>query len=114
MVETVVITVKSNLTTCLPRVFIRHLEQTPRGLFGAMDTLRGNFGSTGYDDGFDDLDSAEDEIGSEPPPASIGTDERRMQVRAYNHWASLLGDRNFPSIEDLEPTELPDLRRSSR
>ena len=28
-----------------------------------------------------------------------------MQVRAYNHWASLLDDRNFPSIEDLEPDE---------
>ncbi len=31
-----------------------------------------------------------------------------MQVRAYNHWASLLGERTFPSIEDLEPTDLPD------
>ena len=31
-----------------------------------------------------------------------------MQVRAYNHWASLLADRNLPSIEDLEPDALPD------
>ncbi|GGD62393.1 hypothetical protein GCM10011411_23290 [Aurantiacibacter arachoides] len=31
-----------------------------------------------------------------------------MQVRAYNFWASLLEDRNFPSIEDLDPTRLPD------
>ena len=31
-----------------------------------------------------------------------------MQVRAYNHWASLLDERNFPSIEDLKPDELPD------
>ena len=31
-----------------------------------------------------------------------------MQVRAYNHWASLLADRNFPGIEDLEPGNLPD------
>lgn len=38
----------------------------------------------------------------------IGRDERRMQVRAYNHWASLLDDRNFPSIEDLDPEALPD------
>jgi hypothetical protein len=29
-------------------------------------------------------------------------------VRAYNHWASLLEDRNFPSIDDLEPENLPD------
>ena len=31
-----------------------------------------------------------------------------MQVRAYNHWASLLNNRNFPSIEDLDPEDLPD------
>lgn len=73
-----------------------------------MDTLRGNFGSTGYDGDHDDYDVADDETGHEPPPASIGTDERRMQVRAYNHWASLLDDRNFPSIEDLEPETLED------
>jgi hypothetical protein len=29
-------------------------------------------------------------------------------VRAYNHWASLLEDRNFPAIDDLEPGNLPD------
>ncbi len=77
-----------------------------------MDTLRGNFGSSFGDDDERDYDPGpelgEDETGIEPPPASIGTDERRMQVRAYNHWASLLADRNFPSIEDLEPDALPD------
>ncbi len=77
-----------------------------------MDTLRGNFGETGYDDGQDDWqrewDSGEDDTGLQVPPAAIGTDERRMQVRAYNHWASLLDDRNFPSIEDLSPENLPD------
>jgi hypothetical protein len=31
-----------------------------------------------------------------------------MQVRAYNHWASLLEDRNFPAIDALEPDNLPD------
>ena len=31
-----------------------------------------------------------------------------MQVRAYNFWASLLVDRNLPSIEDLDPQNLPD------
>src|SRR3546814_10489069 len=25
-----------------------------------------------------------------------------MQVRAYNHWASLLGNRAYPSVEDLD------------
>jgi hypothetical protein len=29
-------------------------------------------------------------------------------VRAYNHWASLLEDRNFPAIDDFEPGNLPD------
>ena len=73
-----------------------------------MDTYRGNFGSTSYDAGQDDYDLGDDEASHDVPPASIGTDERRMQVRAYNHWASLLGERNFPSIEDLEPEELSD------
>lgn len=30
-------------------------------------------------------------------------DERRMHVRAYNHWVSLLHGKMYPSIEDLEP-----------
>lgn len=33
---------------------------------------------------------------------SIGGDERRMHVRAYNHWVSLLRGRNYPAITDLE------------
>jgi hypothetical protein len=40
--------------------------------------------------------------------AAIGTDERRMHVRAYNYWVSLLEGRDFPSIEDLEPTDVED------
>jgi hypothetical protein len=52
-----------------------------------------------------DLD---DETGHEPPPPPVSQDERRMQVRAYNLWATLLGDRNFPSIEDFDPASLPD------
>ncbi|HTI31229.1 MAG TPA: hypothetical protein VL405_03785 [Sphingomonas sp.] len=38
----------------------------------------------------------------EPPPPVEG-DERRMHVRAYNHWVSLLRGRPFPSIADLDP-----------
>ncbi|GAA4047772.1 PAS domain-containing protein [Parerythrobacter jejuensis] len=71
-----------------------------------MDTLRGNFGSFEEDSLNDDY--GEDDISREAPPSPVGQDERRMQVRAYNHWASLLQDRNFPSIEDLAPDELPD------
>ena len=77
-----------------------------------MDTLRGSFGSdTAGDRGWEESD---EDFGSVPartrdlPPHAIGQDERRMQVRAYNHWASLLGDRMFPDIEDLDPANLPD------
>jgi hypothetical protein len=38
-------------------------------------------------------------------PVVIGTDERRMHVRAYNHWASLLEGRAYPSVEDLHPED---------
>ena len=74
-----------------------------------MDTLRGNISghNTSEDEGMD-YDRGEDEAVRELPPAAIGQDERRMQVRAYNFWASLLVDRNLPSIEDLDPQDLPD------
>ncbi len=81
----------------------------------AMDTLRGAFdsGEPADRDIFEDSpdfgsDDHHPENLRDLPPLAIGQDERRMQVRAYNHWASLLGERTFPSIEDLEPTDLPD------
>ena len=45
--------------------------------------------------------------GMEAPPI-VRFDERRMHIRAYNYWASLLGDRTLPSIEDLNPAEIHD------
>jgi hypothetical protein len=42
------------------------------------------------------------------PSMDIGADERRMHVRAYNHWCSLLDGRDYPSIEDLEPDSIQD------
>lgn len=51
-----------------------------------------------------------------PPAATqvdIGTDERRMHVRAYNYWVSLLEGRDFPSIEDLEPADVSDFASHS-
>ena len=45
--------------------------------------------------------------------AAIGTDERRMHVRAYNYWVSLLDGRDYPSIEDLEPGDLVDFAPNS-
>lgn len=38
----------------------------------------------------------------------LGGDERRMHVRAYNHWVSLLKDRPYPSIANLEPETITD------
>ncbi|MEO7469152.1 MAG: hypothetical protein ABIV36_19225, partial [Sphingobium limneticum] len=67
-----------------------------------MDTLRGHDAANDEDD-FDYVGDAQ----MDAPPAVI-SDERRMQVRAYNYWASLLGDRTLPSIEDLAPEQLED------
>ena len=82
-----------------------------------MDTLRGPFESgTSTDDtpdwGADESGREEDTV-RELPPEAIGQDERRMQVRAYNHWASLLGEATFPSIEGLEPENLTDFGPNS-
>lgn len=73
-----------------------------------MDTLRGNFGSSEFPEDSVDFDLGEEESLRDLPPAAIGQDERRMQVRAYNHWASMLGERNFPAVEELDPDNLPD------
>lgn len=72
-----------------------------------MDSYRGDFGEH-QPFGSDGYDPVDDEVGHDAPPPAIGSDERRMQVRAYNHWASLLGDRPFPTIADLAPGNLPD------
>ncbi|MFL6744022.1 MAG: hypothetical protein ACJ8E3_08730 [Sphingomicrobium sp.] len=45
--------------------------------------------------------------------AAIGTDERRMHVRAYHYWVSLLAGRDFPSIEELEPGDVQDFAPNS-
>ena len=77
-----------------------------------MDTLGSDFDAYGGDDGFDQRGTSpnhyDDGAHSNPPPSPVGQDERRMQVRAYNHWASLLGNGTLPHIEDLEPEFLGD------
>jgi len=65
------------------------------------------FASEAGQDAFDSEDHAVD------APLVIGNDERRMHVRAYNHWASLLQGRPLPSIEDLEPEGLTDFGANS-
>jgi hypothetical protein len=39
--------------------------------------------------------------GDDTPPPVLETDERRMQVRAYNFWASMLGTTPFPLVKPL-------------
>lgn len=46
-------------------------------------------------------------------PLDISTDERRMHVRAYNFWASMLGGRTFPPIDALDPGGHPDFGPNS-
>ncbi|WP_298470921.1 hypothetical protein [uncultured Erythrobacter sp.] len=78
-----------------------------------MDTLRGAFDTNDGAEDSHDWDAHDDEVARQLPPEAIGQDERRMQVRAYNHWASLLGERSYPSIEDLEPHNLTDFGPNS-
>ena len=69
-----------------------------------MDRHQDFAGDTGRSDGPDD--AREDDAIDAPPV--IGTDERRMHVRAYNHWVSLLRGRAYPPVEDLEPEKIGD------
>ncbi len=67
-----------------------------------MDTQRG------YDDDRSDADHTAADQGIDDTSSAIGNDERRMHVRAYNHWVSLLRGRAYPSIEDLDPANIAD------
>jgi hypothetical protein len=60
-----------------------------------------------------DLPSSSEPTASDEVSLNIGTDERRMHVRAYNYWVSLLDGRDFPSIEDLEPGDVSDFAENS-
>lgn len=51
-------------------------------------------------------DSAAGSLGH--PRPEVGTDERRMHVRAYHRWVSLLRGRACPSIEDLDAATIAD------
>jgi hypothetical protein len=70
-----------------------------------MDSLRAFDEQTDYG-------VAEEDSGIEVPP-EIGLDERRMHVRAYNYWVSLLDGRPYPSTRDLAPDTLGDFGPNS-
>lgn len=76
-----------------------------------MDSLRGNgeFRDAG-DWHDDDLAGYGQNHGDEGDlaPLAIGQDERRMQVRAYNFWASLLDGRRFPAPDAIQAADRPD------
>lgn len=69
-----------------------------------MDSLRGQTDIEG-----DDID----DFGAIEAPPMFQSQERRMHVRAYNYWVSLLGNRTLPSIEDLNPEETSDFSANS-
>ena len=66
-----------------------------------MDISRGFEDETG-------IAAAPDEEPVMERPPEIGVDERRMHVRAYNYWVSLLDGRPYPSIRDVDPQTLGD------
>jgi len=63
--------------------------------------------SRGFEDETGIAAAPEDEPVMERPP-EIGVDERRMHVRAYNYWVSLLDGRPYPSIQDVDPHTIGD------
>lgn len=81
-----------------------------------MDTYRGigREGSEGkdafgYAADYASYEESIDEQGpAAAPPPAIGQDERRMQVRAYNFWASLLDQGQFPPVQSLLDGQMPD------
>ncbi|WP_254606490.1 PAS domain-containing protein [Sphingomonas bacterium] len=56
------------------------------------------------------MDDAQEARGAQDAEVTlaIGNDERRMHVRAYNLWVSLLQGRAYPSIENLDPAGIVD------
>ena len=54
------------------------------------------------------VDPTDGGVGEHEQRMTSGTDERRMHVRAYNHWVSLLRDRPYPAIGDLDPASIVD------
>lgn len=71
-----------------------------------MDSYSGN--SSDFDPS-----GSEESLAPDAEGQLAGSEERRMQVRAYNHWVSLLGGRELPSIDELDYAELTDFADNS-
>jgi hypothetical protein len=63
--------------------------------------------------GFERDEEPTDDVIIEAPPPVIGGGERRLHVRAFEHWVSLLCGRAFPSIGDLDFDALSDFEPRS-
>jgi hypothetical protein len=70
-----------------------------------MDTAHG-IGSDAIDQ--DALEHQGGDVSAPEQMFELGGDERRMHVRAYNHWVSLLDGRPYPAIENLDPESIVD------
>ncbi len=80
------------------------------------DTAKIRAGKTGPGAGHADYMSHEyidDDYAIADMPVGVRTDERRLHVQAYNYWSSLLGDKNYPSIRDIDLDALPDFKTQS-
>jgi hypothetical protein len=67
-----------------------------------MDTARG------LDDERIEREPDSGDAGVNDAMFDLGGDERRMHVRAYNHWVSLLKGRPYPTIANLDPASITD------
>lgn len=71
-----------------------------------MDT---SYAQSAYDDG----DAYVSSRVTDPAPEDWTGRERRMNLRAYNYWESLLGGRPFPSVTDLDPVAIEPFAKHS-
>ena len=82
-----------------------------------MDSARGFDGGNARIDQDDaakiGVDDPHVDAGVDDAMFDLGGDERRMHVRAYNHWVSLLRGRPYPSIADLDPDNIVDFGANS-
>lgn len=82
-----------------------------------MDNLRGfdavDREKASNDRGYIEYSPEDTEDAAIEAPPMIGSDERRMQVRAYNFWTAQLNGKNYPGIEELDPENVEDFRQYS-
>jgi len=72
------------------------MRREPDGEYGEIDETGAGLPGGATDAGVNDV------------MFDLGGDERRMHVRAYNHWVSLLRGRPYPTIADLDPGSIAD------